>query len=288
MWAALSPEATEKIISLREARKHAINTHQYERARALAEEISQVKQRALDEAASSIRQSFRASVHSYLDRFAVSFQQMLDEAASAEDHMRLQYHKTFEALQANHRAKLLACEKTYADKREHEVLRRIPAVEKELELSQKAAAASQYEEAIRLRDGSRTTGQQDVEARLARVTEKFVADRGNLFSAFATEIQNLSERFLADVEKCRLKKEEAVAKEEANRDAQLIALLNKAQSKLSQVAFENPAKAAEEDLHAVLSERGCPIPSGIGGSAPPEKKSPKGRKSRTGELSVND
>jgi hypothetical protein len=287
---ALPRDAVEKIIALREARKVAISHHEYERARQLEEEIAEVKAQATRDAIEAIRDNFRTSAIAYLNRFSENYQRLLDDAAQKENNARVSYHKTFEALQANHKTKLLACEKDLEETRAREAFRRVPAAEQQLELSEKAAATSQYEEAIRLRDASRTIMEKDVIDRLAEVNQKFEIDRDNLYALFGRELEVLSDRFVADLEKA------ALAKEDVNRDDHLSGMLQKAQGKIAKVIdasakeqLREKAKLLEGDLYAIVSERGYPMPAVA--SAPrlgTEKKPPISRSKRSSRTSASE
>jgi hypothetical protein len=294
MLPTLPPAVVEKIRSLRNARKDAIAKHEYERAHKLEQDIEAVKVDATQEAIASVRETFRASVTAYLDRYAESEKRVRSDAKQSELNVRIAYHKTFETLQATHRTKLLDCEKEYRYNRDHEMLRRLPMVEKKLAQSEKAAAQSQYEVAIRLRDESKAIGEEDVRKRLAEIDRKFEKERENLYEAFGVEIKALSDRFVSDLEKERIQKESRVEKEEAARDSQLVALVQKAQGKLAQVGGKSGGRELEGDMQRILEERGYPMPASASlvhspsaGLAPssPEKKvsSPKSKKSKAPE-----
>jgi hypothetical protein len=280
MFGLLVPKSSDDISDLRQKRKQAIRNHKYEDARELQETIAKRKQEALDEAAENIREKFRSSSMEYLDRFSEKYQQILDDADHAREQICLTFHRTFESTQANHQAKLLACERDFATRREHEVLRRIPASEQQLDQSEKAAAASQYEDAITLRNASRALAQQDVETRLVAVTRKFETERQNFFDQFGREIGALSQRFKEELHNWEVKRTETIAKANANKDGQLIAALQSAQQKLALVGVKEPAKVLEGDLARIMGERGLPMPSGLNSSLGGDKKGAS-RSSRT-------
>jgi cupin superfamily acireductone dioxygenase involved in methionine salvage len=90
------------------------------------------------------------------------------------------------------------------------------------------------------------------------------------------------------------KRDAALAKEEANRDSQLIAMLQKAQVRISKLIDVNAKeelrdhmKLLEADLHAVVSERGYQMPATTFVSRQsPEKKSLIARSKRSRPNSV--
>jgi hypothetical protein len=261
MLSALPREAVNKILALREDRKKAISSHKYERAREIDEEIAQVKTQAVSEVVDVIRENFRVASVSYLDRFADSSRRVVEEAERAERLVRTTYQKMFEALKESHHAKLLECEKQLRERREHEEMRSIRVSEDQAALSEKAAAAAQYDEAIRLRDEARAIAEKDVSKRLKEVSLEFDKKREKLFAAFGTEIEGLSERLTTDLKAAEAKKGENLAREDANRDLQLSTLLAKAQGKLAQVGAKDQQKTLEADLHEIVTERGYPMPS---------------------------
>jgi hypothetical protein len=183
-------------------------------------------------------------------------------------------------MQASHQAKLLACEKVLEENRAREHMRSVPEAEGQLEDSKRADETSQYEEAIRLRDQSRATNENDVKKRIAAVNQKFEKDRDHLFAMFGPEIEALSKRFVEELQQRKLKKAAAIAKEDQNRDAQLAAMLQKAQGKLAQAGVKDQVKLLEADLEGILREKGLRMLSVVKFSAPPSEKKGTSMKSK--------
>jgi hypothetical protein len=107
-----------------------------------------------------------------------------------------------------------------------------------------------------------------------------------LFDLFGNEIEALANRFSLDLRNLQTKRAESLAKQNTNRNGQLVSILQKAQAKLAVLEITEPTKVLEADLEPILAERGCPIPGNTGLTVSAQKTgTPSSAKSKKSKLS---
>lgn len=270
-YVCFTRETADHIASLREARKQAIGVLDYERAQALEAEIAETKSAAIEEYVNNIRENCRQSLIDCYHRYEVTLARVRSECDAEERDVRLRFHKQFQNLQNTQRAELVRAERELAEARNRENLRRVPELDRLIELSKKAAEAGQYDAAIALRNQSRDAVRDDLEKRLANVEADFIQNRQSLFEAFRKQIELLALKLENEIRKVEEKKRAKLQKEISNRENQMNITVQKAVGKIVPAGIPDPGRLLEADMVEVLEEIGCPLPAGRGES-PQTKK----------------
>ncbi|OHS97537.1 hypothetical protein TRFO_36221 [Tritrichomonas foetus] len=257
-----------KINKLRDLRKDAINHHDFVRAQEIDKEITNVKQEALKRQREIIHENFSNKIKAHVDHFNNTFDRVEKDFDDQDHSVRLRYHKFFEDTQLTQKTELLNAEREFHDSLTRENLRRIPAHEKILEQSRKAATNGQYDEAIALKATASDLAKEDLEKRISAVEKDFIEKRESLFDQFKKVIEQLQQKFSVDRKKIEEKRNQALETENSNRDNQITATLGKFTLKLVQSGAAKDSKEAEEilraDLVELLDELGCPMPAAKG------------------------
>ena len=248
----LSIKAENKVTKLRSKRKQFISTMQYEEAQKIDVEIADHHQSVIEEAVKIVVEEFIDALEAYLQRNVDNDSKVDEEKEVLLEEHRRKYHVIFKETQRKHLSELAVIEQRYMDNRMRETERCCPEQIHLLELSKKAAMNGDYEQALALRDKSRTISQQNMEERLKKIEEDFLAQRVEAINGYRGVFEQIIDKFNHGIEVIEKEAEKKHASIAVNRERQLLSYYQKSITKLSTVAKGHSMRQPEQKIISVL------------------------------------
>lgn len=248
----ISRETEDKISKLRLKRRKFISSFKYEDAIKIDKEILSQRESSTEEKIGFVLNEFTELIEPYLQKSYERQQKYeKDKEELVHEHKR-KYHFYFQDLQKQQLESHSVIERKLQDNRMRENERAVPEQTNLLELSKKAAMTGDYQTALKLRYDSRIIAQKSLIERQARLDEEFNLQRNEMLSSQRTALQTMVSKFKQGFELLDSELQKKIAKNNQNRNNQLISYYQKSLSKLTSLTRSANIHQHESSLQQIL------------------------------------
>lgn len=254
----------QTITRLRSQKKKAIECLDYEEAQRIEQKINKLRDDDTTDRLAEVRENFQCDIEACIQRSQKQAEKLLSKKEQEILDTRRKFSQMFKDAQKANLEELAKLEQQYSESRMQENERRVPEQIKMLEQSKKLATIGQFQEALAMRDQSRLVAQQNLKERLEILDEAFDKNRATILATQGTQYLNLGNKLQEALELIETANKKQQSKDNSNREAQLLVLLQKASNKVAALVQGNKAKRILEmlktDLLDICEQYECPAP----------------------------